>query len=116
VFLSDEDFHLIVGAYSQAHSFCPFGVGNSQKFKLTLMGLRPWAILNRSFAAPVSPSGALGIPMPSPVTNHLSGSLAFPALPAFPIPQSQITNHLSRFLALTALSGVPSVTDSSYRR
>ena len=25
MFLSDEDFHLIVGAYSQAHSSCPFG-------------------------------------------------------------------------------------------
>ena len=31
VLLSDEDFHPTVGAYSQAHSFCPFGVEGHPK-------------------------------------------------------------------------------------
>jgi hypothetical protein len=31
VFLSDRDFHPTVGAYSQAHSSCPFGTKNHPK-------------------------------------------------------------------------------------
>jgi hypothetical protein len=35
VFPSDRDFHPTVGAYSQAHSSCPFGTKNHPKQPLT---------------------------------------------------------------------------------